>query len=80
MVEMTTLREICNIDDVPKEMVEYFIKNKGQVPLCCFDVKKSDSRLLITCGWLKEWLDFEDFRVKCLKCQEEISEKLRKVE
>jgi len=74
---MTTIREICDIGDVPEQVIEYFNKNKGQTPLCCFNIKKLNTQLLITCEWLKEWMTFEDFKTKCLECQKEISEKLK---
>jgi len=75
-LKMTTVREICETGFVPKQVVEYFVRNRGQTPLCCFEAKKLGSQIVVTCGWLKEWLAPEDFRTRCLRCQGEISEKL----
>ena len=57
-------------------LVELRERNKGQTPLCCFETKKLGSQIVVTCGWLREWLTPEDFKMKCLGCQGEISEKL----
>jgi hypothetical protein len=57
---MTTVRQQLEV------LGEVLKKSAGQVPLCCYEVR-ADGK--IRCEWISRWLDSEEFRRECLKCQ-----------
>ena len=77
---MTTVREQIErgitSQEIRDSLRHYWNKNKGFVPLCCTEAKLCDGAWFTKCSWLNEWLSSEEFEKKCLKCQEEIAEKI----
>lgn len=74
---MTTIREYCERETIPPFIREYWEKNKGQVPLCCFETSKTETGWKIKCTWLNAWYSFPEFKMKCMKCQVEIEKYLK---
>lgn len=63
--------------------VEFFKLNKGQVPLCCCEIRLADPKTfeklkepLYKCDQLKQGIPMSEFRPFCLKCQDYIKRKL----
>lgn len=75
---MTTLREHLNQGTLVGPILEFYLKNKNKVPLCCFENKKVRGQWLIKCHWLKKYMTFEEFERKCKQCQQEMEEILER--
>jgi hypothetical protein len=81
---LTTVRERIEEGQFYPWLINYFVKHKGQVPLCCFSSKKGEKGKkgwVVNCTWLHsqgiEDMPYPDFKKKCLKCQEEIEQKIK---
>jgi len=74
---MTTLREHLENGTLEGEILEFYKRNVGQVPLCCFECKKIQGKWMISCSWLKQYYSLDEFTEKCLECQEEMKKKMK---
>lgn len=73
---MTTIREHLEQGTLKGAILSFYKMYKGNTPLCCYENRLVNGEWLITCTWLHELMIFEDFRKKCLECQEEIERRL----
>jgi len=74
---MTTVRDLLE-SGYPEYAKKALKENGGEVPLCCVSVSNVNKW---TCLWLirkgKRFLSFDVFQKECLKCQDEMLEKLK---
>ena len=74
---MTTIREHFEQGHYFPEFIEFFHKNYGHTPMCCFSCQKKKGKWMFKCCFLNEWLSEKDFERKCLQCQGEMKEMLK---
>ena len=75
---MTTVRDLLELG-YPEYAKKALKENGGQVPLCCVFVSEVDKW---SCLWLlkkgRGSLSFDVFEKECLRCQDEMLNKLKK--
>lgn len=73
---MTSIRKKLEGNFLTKGDISFFLKHFQEVPLCCFEIKKANGKILMRCDYL-DWATPEVFRELCLSCQFFIFKTLR---
>jgi len=74
---MTSLRKRFEAGEITP-FLEFWKQHKGNAPLCCYTLEKQkDGKWKMKCD-SSPWLEPEDFKEFCLKCQKEIEEILKR--
>lgn len=69
---MTTVREQIENGVPLNGYIQTWRRNKGIVPMCCYESKKVKGKELFKCSWLNVWYPIGEFTRLCLECQKRI--------
>ena len=71
---MTIREKLERGEIISEEEWSLFFENKYTIhPCCCFDTKLRRGQALYSCSWLDYFIPADEFYLKCLVCQDEIS-------